>query len=300
MPPRPPAPAVRGRRCRCRCSAFTLIELLAVVSIVGLLVGLLLPVLAAARIAANHVVYLSAARQLCSGYTAYHADHGGDLLLGYTPPAIGGVPVTVRDAISGQTFGYPVSDRYPWRLSPWVGDVWPLLHLHAEDPQRPAAGDAPPVAQAKAYRLSVGPAFGLNSVYLGGHAGPFYRGFSAPGNRPTRNAHVAFRAAEVRDAAAQVVFAESRLRNAGSAADPDAGLHFVSPPRANGRRWVAAGGGFEIASGLVTGLPLGRHGPAAATAFFDGHAASRTPEQLADMRGWAPRATDADWDFRSP
>ena len=282
--------------------AFTLVELLVVIGIIALLMGVLLPALSSARRSAQRVRLLAGARELVAGYAAYHTDNRGSLMFGYSPPTVDGQPVLVDDEISGQTFGFPVADRYPWRLAPYVGDVWGVLHLHGGRPDRPSASDSPADAQAKAYRLSLNPTFGINSVYLGGHAGGVFQGFVGVDNRPNTGRHVAFKAGEIRRPSEQIVFAESRLRNAGPLGGPDAGgedagLHFVTPPRANGQRWtVNARGEFEITSGVITGLPLGRYGDGA-VGFFDGHAATLSPRELEDMRLWAPRADTPDYDF---
>jgi len=56
-------------------AAFTLIELLVVVSVIGLLIGILLPVLGSTRTAGRQAVCASNLRQLALGNTAYATDH---------------------------------------------------------------------------------------------------------------------------------------------------------------------------------------------------------------------------------
>ena len=76
------------------------------------------------------------------------------------------------------------------------------------------------------------------------------------------------------------------------------GLHFVTPPRANGQRWtVDENGTFTLTSGVITGLPMGRYSDGAAIGYFDGHVDTRRPRELEDMRLWAPRAESSDYDF---
>ncbi len=60
-------------------SAFTLVELLVVVSIIALLISLLLPALRNAKAAANSTVCLSQMRQTALGTLTYTTDHRGSL-----------------------------------------------------------------------------------------------------------------------------------------------------------------------------------------------------------------------------
>lgn len=275
--------------------AFTLVELLVVVGIVAMLIGLLLPAVNRATRSGRQVRAMSDMRELLAGYAAYHQSHRGALLLGYTPPTVNGVPVLVHDPISGHTFGLPVADRYPWRLLPWVGRMWAILHNHTSCPPLPTADDAPTEALHKAYILSLNPSFGINSVFLGGHAGVF-KGFAGPrGDAPNVGKHVVFRSSEVRRASEQIVFAEVQVRNASLGAE--AGLHYVTPPRAGGQRWKVVNEDFVVTSGMITGIPKGRWGKRAVVGFFDGHAAMMLPSELEDMRLWASRATRPDFDF---
>jgi len=275
---------------------FTLVELLVVIGILGVLIGILLPVLARARRCARHVQLLCGLRQMLAGYTQYHLDNRGAVLFGYTPPTVNGVPVTVTDPISGQVFGMPIADRYPWRLAPYVANLWGILHMHGQTPPRPQPGDPPDLAIAKAYALSLNPTFGINSIYVGGHAGVFQGFAGSSADQPNVGKHVVFRAAEVRRPSQLIVFAESQMRN-GPGGDSQTGLHFLTPPRAAGQRWKVVNGRFVLTSSMISGLPQGRFSDRAAVGFFDGHVQSLLPGELEDMRLWANRADRADYDF---
>src|SRR5687768_11895079 len=119
---------------------FTLVELLVVIGIIGVLVGMLLPALGAARRTALQAKSLSNVRQLLTAYTQYHTEGRGALPWGYPQPVVGGVAVTVS-LPSGHVSGFPLASRYPWRLVPYLSDVWSVIHAHKEVPAVPAAGD---------------------------------------------------------------------------------------------------------------------------------------------------------------
>ena len=284
-----------------RRHGFTLVELLVVIGIIAMLMGIFLPVLGRARSAARQVQSMSDLRQMLAGYTQYSFDHREALLYGYTPPTVNGVPVMV-DSPSGHRFGMPVSDRYPWRLAPYVDGMWQIIHNHTDLPPIPRAGDSEAVAFGKAYTLSINPSYGINSVFVGGHHGPVFKGFAGPdGDRPNTGKHVVFKASEVRYPTELIVFAECKGRNAPPLFGPksETGLHHLTPPRANGQRWTVEKGRFKITAplGVLIGLPEGRNGSGTVTGFFDGHVDVMQPGQLEDMRHWANDADRPDYDF---
>lgn len=283
--------------------AFTLIELLVVVSIISVLMGILLPVLGTARDTAKQVRGLSDLRQMMVGYSVYQSDYRGHVPWGYTPASIAGHPVEIKTS-AGHTFGALVAERYPWRFEPYVGGVWDILHSHQPVPDIPAADDTPGDAFLKAYNLSLYPSIGLNSIYVGGYNGQFAGFKTDPALNdfvPNKGKHVVFYEREVRRPSDLIVFAETQARLGDAplfADDPQAGLHFVTPPRAKGHRWRADGNQIETLMPVsLAGIPEGRYSQAANTSFFDGHAAGMSPTQLDDMRLWANRATTADYDF---
>jgi prepilin-type N-terminal cleavage/methylation domain-containing protein/prepilin-type processing-associated H-X9-DG protein len=279
-----------------RGKAFTLVELLVVVGIVSLLIAIFMPALTRARTAARQIRAAAGLRELLAGYTAYHIDHRGALPFGYPPPTVNGVTLEVT-APSGHVFGSPIAERYPWRLVPYVKDVWSILHNHDACPPAPAATDSATEAFDKTYMLSLNPSFGINAVFLGGQYGPLFRGFVGPSmDRPNVGKHVAFRASEIRRPTQQIVFTESISKNY-PFVEPDTGLHYVTPPRAGGLRWTVTNGRIDVLTSVVIGVPQGRYGRSTIVGFFDGHVELLAPADLLDMRLWAPRATGPDYDF---
>lgn len=280
-------------------NGFTLVELLVVVGIIALLVGLLLPALSKARVAAQEAKSLSGLRQMMFGYAAYHAANRGALLWGYPPATVNGAPVEAYDVRADKTYSSVVATRYPWRLMPYVGNLWPIINSQVELPPIPERADSDAVAFSKAYALSINPTYGINAVYLGGLNGAVYQGFAGPnGDAPNVGKHVAFRANEVRRPTELIVFADCRSYNAGSVST---GLHYLTPPRANGQNWKVVGGKVvRLNTAMIMGVPQGWYSDRVTVGFFDGHAASMRPGELDDMRLWAPRATRPDYDFINP
>lgn len=93
--------------------AFTLVELLVVVAILGLLAGLATPVLGRARKAGEQAAETSAAKNLITAYLAAAQDQGGVLLQGYDEDG-------EATHANGMAFGAGSSEatRWPWRLAP--------------------------------------------------------------------------------------------------------------------------------------------------------------------------------------
>ncbi|MEM6756965.1 MAG: type II secretion system protein [Planctomycetota bacterium] len=284
-------------RARRRVSAFglTLIELLVVISIVVLLIGILLPVLGSAREAACRSSVMSDIRQASLAHTMYQHDHAGHVPWGYAPVLINNNLVTVQNTDGGSVYGFPISERFPWRLQRYISGVWDVLYSQQDPPTRPVAGDSNEFISA--YTISLFPSLSLNTVYVGGHEGPF-NGF--PGGSPNNDGYVVFYDRDVDVPSELIVFTEVLARNGDAPLDPqapDLGLHWSTPPRANGRRWEPDGNSIKSAlPGNLQGLPLSRCGIGTPTAFFDGHAKTMTATQLDDMRLWSVAATAADDD----
>jgi prepilin-type N-terminal cleavage/methylation domain-containing protein/prepilin-type processing-associated H-X9-DG protein len=302
-----------------RRSAFTLVELLVVIGIIALLIGILLPSLSSARAAASQVRALSDVKQLLMAHAYYRMDHQGAVPLAYLPQTLGGEHVTVEiDSVpvTGLT-----ARRYPHRLMPYLDDVWDVAFSGQPSPDPTAGGG---------YDAGVSPTYGINSVFLGGDYDFRHRGFydrnkaslpwssnakyidATPNNPsvvpttmmvPNTGRHVVFRETEVRRPTELIVFADSELVNGPFGTSAGGGYSSVHAPVANGRNWtvIKNADGNDVIEVVNTakplGLPRGRFGKGAATAFFDGHAASMRPVELIDMRLWANRAETEDNDL---
>lgn len=278
---------------------FTLIEILVVVAIVGLLVSILLPALRKAKAAAKELRGMSNLRQILSAYSLYYTENDGNLLYGYAPGNVNGKDIIIHDKVSGYDFKGLPANRYPWRLSPYLSDIWDVVYSHIKPPPIPQVNDSDSVAFMKAYRISVHPTFGINATYVGGHNHFLYQGFVYDGTtyRPNYGKHVVFNASEVRKPSRLIVFADSKSRGS-SVENSDEGLSYVSPPHANGHQWQVVDGKFKVTGGPgFLGLPEGRYSHWTIVGFFDCHVARMKPDELDDMRLWANRAMSSDYDF---
>ncbi len=284
-----------------RCAeGFTLVELIVVMSIIALLMSILLPALGKARKMAKQVVESSNLRQILLAYTYYYTDNDGHLLYGYMPQSVDGRTYNIHDKNSGYTYGAPIVNRYPWRLVPYLEEQWEVLFSNSKKTEIPSSGDSQDKAFRKAYKLSIQPSFGLNSIYVGGHYSPFYKGFIDNGStaRPNYGQHVVFKAQDVRTPSNLIVFTESKMFNYSAGDNSREGFFYATPPFANGHMWRSTNGKFEVLEkSRLLGLPQGRYTNKTITGFFDGHVSILSPKELEDMQKWSNRAKGQNGDF---
>ena len=282
-------------------TGFTLVELLVVIGISALLISILMPAVSNARKSAQQLSSMSGLRQMMLGYAMYCQDNRGAVPFGYSPPTVNGVTITVTDKLSGMTFSSPVADRYPWRLLPYVGNIWQIIHSHTDLPALPQAGDTYSTAILKAYTLSLNPTYGINAEYVGGQTGSPYLGFVdstglTAGDIPNVGHHVVFKNSEVHRPSQLIVFADCHTYNVMSLVG--SGLHYLTPPHAAGHNWQVKNGKIQLLnSSLIMGVPQGWITSKTVVAFFDGHVEMMLPAQLDDMRLWANWANTVDYDY---
>jgi prepilin-type processing-associated H-X9-DG protein/prepilin-type N-terminal cleavage/methylation domain-containing protein len=113
---------------RCRRAAFTLVELLVVVGVIGVLIALLLPVLSRARRQAQQVACLSNLRQLGCAFIAYAHDHRGS----FPAPANG-----IRDQVEDWVYWQPGRDETEGRIFCYLNKDLRVLTCPAGVPERP-------------------------------------------------------------------------------------------------------------------------------------------------------------------
>jgi prepilin-type N-terminal cleavage/methylation domain-containing protein/prepilin-type processing-associated H-X9-DG protein len=262
-------------------NAFTLVELLVVIGIIAILMGLLLPSLANARRSAKAIRCASDVRQMLVAYQTYYQENRGCLMYGLPGATVNGVPITAERP-DGTPLPYPFSARYPWRILPYFGAVWDVLHGYDDVP-------------TDDYYKGMAPAIGLNAIFMGGHR-QYHCYVSLTSDRLNKGKHIAFNAAEIKRPSEMIVFSEVRT-NEILTTDEKNGLNWVTPPCTTERRWHVENGKkiVEDTPSEGMGLPFGRYGDRVTVGFFDGHVAGMLPGELDDMRLWAKDAKTADY-----
>ena len=294
LPPATPEPAGSlARRCPLRGIAefagFTLVELLVVIAILAGILAALLPIISRARVASERAREIAAARTLCGAWNQYALDANGTLLPGYKS----GLPAydANRNPIAQQTIGVAAS-RWVWRLAPYLGHD--VRALFVGDHERVLRELETTDLSNYLYQTSVFPSFGLNSVWLGGdeNFGGYNSAFLS-----TFGKFYATRLSEINQPASMVVFGSARgQESAPGSGSPIEGVAEgyvrIRSPWFDVRTWASV---YDDGDPASWGNLSARHGGEIVTGFADGHAESRAPESLDDMRLWAPNADSKDW-----
>jgi prepilin-type N-terminal cleavage/methylation domain-containing protein len=270
--------AVRGRRSR----AFTMVELLVVIAVIGVLLGLLLPVLSMVKRSGRQTVEMTAGRQLMTGYSAYASNNEEAVMPGYWQQA------SAFNA-SGQAIASPiVAGRYPWRIAPFLNYQFRGLYTN-ENLDLLEKFEHDPFYE---YLVSVFPSLGLNTTWLGGDETD--GGFN-PAYRDTFGRFYVTRITEVIHPDRLMAFASAR------GGDPTSqlgeatfeGYFRIRSPYFTSARWSED---FQPdAPPVEYGYISPRYQDSAVVAFIDGHVDTLTAKQLRDMRYWANKADREDW-----
>lgn len=283
---------VAPRRRPPRARAFTLVEVLVVIAIVGLLAAITLPVLARSRDAARTARDQKAGVQLITAYHLYANDHRGSLMPGYATSAMTSAgsdagKLIVADDAGSRIYGV-TARRYPWRIAPYLDYNFLGLYDPAILERYKARADFQ-------YVVSLSPAMGINADYVGGKGEPGLA-FN-PAALAQYGRFYITRADEARAADKLIVFATSR------GVDPDGGTmpgyHEIAAPALTVPRWTGGSAWTPDESPEAFGhldLRAGR-GPSAraATTMIDGHGELLGLDDLRDMRRWANGAARPDW-----
>lgn len=288
-----------ARLIKSRSSAFTLIEVLVVMAIVGTLVALLVPALGKCRAAAKRTRELNTARQAITALHSYSNDSRGDILPGYAKQSWVNGRMEVRNNVGERIYNED-AQRFPWRLVHEFGGDFRGLY----DQSKVLADIAEREAEYAAfgvnfdYVVSLFPSLGMNVNFVGGN--DRNQMFDPLFQRVYGRAHLARMDQAVRPSGV-IAFASAK-------AEPQPAVPILGQPEgffrvespvfgvSTGRRWgVEAYNATSVTPGQNSGFVSFRHGGKAIGAHLDGHAEALGWDDMRDMRRWADQAATADW-----
>ena len=173
--------------------AFTIVELLVVVSIIAILLALLVSGITGALKTSKNSKQLSNLRQLFTGWTLYANQYNDQCLPGFLSVEVQKlwkVTYHMKEKVEGQSsdkFDRAATQTYPWRLAPYLDYSWELLLGYRDHPNSSSTGSIYTIApleiasasQSAALRqlcpsatmgasVALQPAYGYNAFYLGG------------------------------------------------------------------------------------------------------------------------------------
>ena len=276
-----------------RVRGFTVVELLVVLAIIGVLVGILVPVALGARRTAARVREASALRAVAAAWVGYATDQQGAVLPGYRAGLDAsdetGAPIP-PEAYGGDV---EVRKRYPWRLAPWLDQDFRRLYVgdNADTLERLRAGDR----NQYYYFASLYPSFGLNSAFVGGDEARFPVDDVLPNGQANPVASWCVRRLSgSRRPARTIVFASARTA-ATQGGEINEGCFRVDAPWLAGPspRWAASYDPDDPAS--CGGVSTRGSGDEVTVATIDGGVEPVQVDALRDMTRWCDGAPAREW-----
>lgn len=290
----------RPDACRCpiiRLSrAFTLIELLVVIAIVALLIGILVPTLARARVVARQTRELAAGQQVNLAFHAYSVDNKEDVLVGYATAAMVNGPMQVFNDRQERLYN-ELAQRYPWRLASYLNyDFQGLYQDTALLNNIRRNGDLYPGVNFD-YLISLFPSLGMNVAFMGGSG--LHNEFDPTFQRVFGRVFIT-RIGDARRPSGLMTFASAREgpQPLAPVLGSPQGFFRVEPPyfgAAQGRRWDASYDPNTDTPGTNSGFIALRGGDKAVVTLLDGHSELVGWEKIQDMRLWADGADSPTW-----
>ncbi len=249
--------------------AFTLIELIAVVTLVGVLASLVVPVVASCRAHASKSREVAAARQLMAAFQMAADERRGVFLSlrNNTTDSVneGGAKVANSEAAA----------RWPHHLRPYLGNRFKnTLYVNEQS----AYYDEVLSGALPDYALTLGVSFGFNGLFVGAVASQNIK------DRPVRKLEEAAVPSKL------IAFASAQAREL----NPKAGYFKIDSPVVGWPSADLVSVPPDTALDAVYGHLSYRLGGKAAVAFLDGHVELLPCARLRDMRLWSDQARRQD------
>ena len=266
---------------------FSLVELLVAIATISALIALVLHAASSVRSGASKASEMAAARALITAWNGYSTDNRGSVLPGYASGFRG------RDA-AGEWLDVSTADvavmRWPLRLAPYLGHDFAALFSGETRDSLDSIAAAP--TASRLYTVSVAPAFGMNSVFVGGDEN---YGGSTEIFTDTFGDFYATKLSTIRNPDKLGVFLTSQ--NISSVTGKvNQGFFRVLPPAWTTPLWAAE---FDPDNPVTAGFVSPRHQEGAKDvaiiATVDGGVATSTIDELRDMRRWCDLADSPDW-----
>jgi type II secretory pathway pseudopilin PulG len=268
---------------------FTLIELLTSIGAIVVLIALVIHAATAVKAGADKTTEMAAARSLGIAWTTYATDHRGAVLPGY---AAGFRARTIDGEWIDEETADVAGQRWPLRLAPYLGHNFSALY--SGDTAEALEGLADSPTPERLYLVSTFPAFGLNSVYVGGDTN--YGGYSQI-FLDTFGPFYSTRISNIRRPDRLVVFSTSRSTQSGpgNSSKIRQGFFRVLPPNWATPLWAPE---YESDDATSAGFVSARHMEGAEEVVIvtaaDGGVSTETVLDLRDMRRWSNLAQSPD------
>ncbi len=283
-----------------------MIELMVVIAIIAVLISILTPSLARARMMAKQTREMNAARQLMLAFTCYAGDNRGAVLTGYPAADVVAGPVVVLDDRGKRVVG-PEAQRYPWRIVPYLGNNFGALYDDAKvlASLKERESSYTNLGESWGYVGSLFPSMGMNVAFVGGsdkhfandklvlkNFGRFYVTKIDEVVRPSRL--ISFISARVNpgdlDSASGASAAVTLLGQ-----DHFDGYFMVEPPSLVTRNWETSYDDKAVSARKNSGYVALRYSRKAMASCLDGHVDLLPWNELDDMTRWSNKADDPAW-----
>jgi prepilin-type N-terminal cleavage/methylation domain-containing protein/prepilin-type processing-associated H-X9-DG protein len=256
--------------------AFTLVEVLVVVGIIGILAAVAVPMAQGALDKARQARETHAAKSLIAAYLLAAGDNeNGELLPGmdYTVNKVWFEPKK-KDLTMMH-----VANRYPFRLAPYFSyQLEGTILVNGNGSQ--IASKTPATSSMYDYMVSAFPALGINYYFVGGlkTAAGVQWADECVTRLPQAGGH------------SPLVFASGGTTDGMTEVD---GFNILTPPRLNTLNWTGTDWSPKADPGNYGNVDA-RYNGKAVCAFLDGSVRMLGIEELRDMRLWSKNAAAAD------